>query len=102
GRNAGSAVGAIAQIADPEDQVLLRIDWGDGHIEETPLGFSRTLTLTHVYASAGTFAVTFTAIDDANQASEPQTLSVTVAPLDDPNVDQPPLLGAVSVDSASQ
>ncbi len=102
GRTAGETFGVITQIADRENRVKLRVDWGDGVVDETELGNSRTLTITHVFTASGTFAVTFTAIDDVGQASEPQTVQVTIPPADDPNVNQPPTLGAVAVDPAAQ
>jgi len=89
-------VTAGADINDAENQVKLHINWGDGATDESALGASRSASLTHQYASAGTFTVTFTAIDGVNQSSGSQTRQTTTT-----SGGQPPQMGPISTTANS-
>ena len=58
---------------------LIFIDWGDGSTDSITVSDSQTLSLTHIYTTAGTLTWTATAYDYSDVASNIITQAVTVS-----------------------
>ena len=82
--------------ADMAAMFLYTIDWGDGSPVAVVVGPADP-PVTHTYASAGTFAVSFTATDKDGGVGPPTTVSVVASPAPAP---APAALSSTGADSS--
>ena len=84
----GTSYTYTATSTDPDgDNIIYCFDWGDGSNEfcTTPFPSGQTASVTHTWASDGTYTITCKASDPSGAESEPATLRVSMPKNKDKN-----------------
>jgi hypothetical protein len=76
--NVGATYSVAATFTDPgADSWTATVHWGDGSAPEVVPLATRSFSLTHIYAAAGTYTVAIDIADDDTSTATSHTVSVT-------------------------